>query len=107
MTDQITSALVARVLRRGGHAFISYFVLNDESRDHMASSAFDFQRVDERYAVKSEKDPEAAIAYDESFIASLHDEAGVPIVLPVHYGDWSGRAGEVGGQDVVVAQKVR
>ena len=98
-------AEISRVLKHGGRAFISYFVLNDESRQHMATSEFNFRCVDDRYGVMSERDPEAAIAYDESFIRQMHDEAGVPAILPVHYGNWSGRTGEVGGQDVVVAEK--
>ncbi|NNF39862.1 MAG: class I SAM-dependent methyltransferase [Woeseiaceae bacterium] len=98
---------IERVLRPGGRAFLSYFLLNDMSRKHMVTSEFNFQRVDDRYGVMSENDPEAAIAFDESFIRQLHDDNGIPVLLPIHYGDWSGCRGVTGGQDVLVAEKAR
>ncbi len=96
---------IERVLRPGGRAFLSYFVLNDVSRQHMMTSEFNFRRVDDRYSVMSEKDPEAAIAYDESFIKRMHDEAGIPSSFLFILATGAAAAGVIGGQDVVVAEK--
>ncbi len=96
---------MGRVLKPGGRCFISYFVLNDTSKQHMSRSDFNFSCIDGRYGVMTEDDPEAAIAYEESYIKKLHQHSGLPLMLPIHYGDWSGRVGDVGGQDVILAQK--
>ncbi len=96
---------LSRVLKCGGRCFISYFLLNDQSEKYMVDSDFNFTVAGDGYKVKSEKDPEAAIAYEEGFVTRLYRDAGLRPILPIHYGDWSGRVGAVGGQDIILAEK--
>jgi len=96
---------IHRVLRNGGRVLISCFILNEESKNHMSNSEFNFKLVDEQYGVMVEDNPEAAIAYEEKFIKKLFYKAGLNIIHPIHYGTWSGRETEVDGQDIIVAKK--
>ncbi len=97
---------VQRVLKIGGRCFISYFLLNEQSEKHMVNSDFDFTVPGQGYKLKTERDPEAAIAYEEDFITTLYQRIGLRLLPPIHYGDWSGRQATIGGQDIVVAEKV-
>jgi len=57
------------------------------------------------YRAKSKETPEAAIAYPENYVRSLHMERGLEIAEPIHYGSWPGRRGFLSYQDVAVAVK--
>lgn len=96
---------IHRVLNKDGRCLISCFILNEESKKHMLNSEFNFTQVDNRYGVLVEDNPEAAIAYEEDFIKEIFSEARLDIIHPIHYGTWSGRGAEVGGQDIIVVGK--
>jgi SAM-dependent methyltransferase len=91
-------AEIARVLRPGGRALITFFVLDDESRAAIGDgrAALAFLEPDAHVAVLSEDVPEEAVAYDEAWVrAHLGVEA-------VHHGGWRGRPGR-SFQDLVIA----
>jgi SAM-dependent methyltransferase len=96
---------INRVLDRYGRCLISWFILNAESKKHMRNSQFNFKQMDDRYGVIVEDNPESAIAYEEDFIKEIYNRAKLNIIYPIHYGTWSGRNAEVGGQDIIVAKK--
>jgi len=71
----------------------------------MSHSEFNFKRVNNRYGVIVEDNPEAAIAYEENFFKEIFSEARLNIIHPIHYGTWSGRKSTVHGQDIIVGEK--
>jgi SAM-dependent methyltransferase len=98
----------ARVLRVGGRCWISFFLLNDESRrlvdEDRASMRFPFER-DEVHRVNVQESPEAAVAYDERFVVASFQRNGLKPQVPIDYGTWSGRTDGSDYQDVVLATK--
>ena len=106
---------LARVLKPGGRAFISYFLLSPETEALLESSSVQRRfrhRVGEAY-VASVKVPELAVGYRESYIRELYAEHGFAADPEVFYGAWSGRRGHwpadsgLGDQDTVIATTVR
>jgi SAM-dependent methyltransferase len=97
---------VARVLRPGGRCIVTYFLLNDDSRRRIAAgeSYFSFPAGDGAARFEDPEDPEAVVAYDESFVRGRHTACGVPIDS-VHGGYWCGRSDYLTWQDVVVASR--
>lgn len=98
----------ARILRPGGHAAITYFLLNDISRKHLADPAgaerFPFDHGS--YRLRKEHLPEAAAAIDEAWLLERYDAHGLRVKGGIEYGGWDGRPSAVpGGQDLVIAEK--
>lgn len=100
---------VGRVLRPGGRCLITYFILNEESlrlmEEGRAGPDRNFRHELGRCRVVNEDAPEAAVAYAESEVRRMYEEAGLSIVEPVLYGGWSGRPGGISAQDIVIARK--
>ena len=71
----------------------------------MPNSRFNFKKLEDPYGVIVEDNPESAIAYEEEFLKKIFSKAGLKIIHPIHYGTWSGRESDVGGQDIIVAEK--
>jgi len=98
---------ISRVLRPGGRAAMTYFLLNDESR-HLMTLGRDKMALkhdwnhDELCRIANPDLPEAAVAHDEGRIRSFCAEAGLAPV-EISYGDWCGRPSMLGLQDLVVA----
>jgi ubiquinone/menaquinone biosynthesis C-methylase UbiE len=62
---------INRVLKPGGKSFITYFLLNDETKNLMMSkvSYFNFcYQIDERCYTADPNVPEAVVAYDDTYI---------------------------------------
>ena len=95
----------SRVLEPGGRSVVTFFIINDEARYHMMSSEHCFQPTERGYWTTQPDYPEAAIAFEEENILAMYEKAGLEIQTPIRYGSWSGRDGEVGGQDVILAIK--
>ena len=98
---------ISRVLRPGGRAVISYFLLNAESRRLMrlARNRMPFQHSwngDDLCLIANPQLPEAAVAHDEQRIRDVYAEMGLAPV-DITYGDWCGRPSLLGLQDLVVA----
>jgi len=104
------TAEVARVLKPGGRAYISYYLLDDVSRAalHRPSGEphplFRLDRGD--HWVKSDKNPAAAVAFEVDYVRDLYARHGLEVLEPVHYGGWSGReTGFPQRQDVLVGER--
>jgi SAM-dependent methyltransferase len=97
---------IARVLKKSGRCFITFFLLNDESRELMGrkESVFNFNHKGDGYQTINQVEPESAVAYEEKNIRIICEKTGFDIVPPVHYGYWCGRKGTM-LQDFIVAQK--
>jgi SAM-dependent methyltransferase len=100
---------INRVLRRGGRAVISYFLLNDESRRLMTLGRDKLGlkhtwNDDELCLIANPALPEAAVAHDEQRLRRFYAEAGLTPV-EISYGDWCGRPTLLGLQDLVIAMR--
>lgn len=95
---------IRRVLVPGGRCFATYFILNPESEKLAEANRsllkFVFP-IDHGKSIE-ENEPEAAVAFDESYLRELHRNCGLDIVEPVRYGSWCGRKSSVGYQGIVV-----
>jgi SAM-dependent methyltransferase len=100
---------VARVLKPGGRSMITYFLLNEESRQ-LIDRGLDLHKVTHVYAddplcrISDPDRPEAVVAHDERRIRSYYAETGCTL-LELSFGDWCGRASILGHQDLVIAAK--
>jgi SAM-dependent methyltransferase len=98
---------IVRVLKRKGRAFITYFLVNDDSNIliNEGKSYFRFVRSSDGFWTISQGEPESAVAYDEEYIRDLYRMHGMRILTPVRYGSWAGRQRFLSFQDIVVAEK--
>ena len=97
-------AQTARVLRKGGRAWFSFFFIDDESRARIAAgkSTLDFRFPGPGYISVETEHPEHAIAYEEEKIVSLLRRYGLEPAGPTSYGSWSGRPA-AGYQDSILS----
>jgi SAM-dependent methyltransferase len=97
---------IGRVLKPGGKAFISFFLLNDTSRQLFAQGrsmvAFSCEYSD--YSVVDPEFPETAIGLSEGFVRRCHDWSGLDI-SSINYGSWCGRSDTAFYQDIVVSAR--
>jgi len=96
---------IVRVLRPGRTAFITYFLLTEDSPDS-GERTFSFPvstAVDDCWSIDPAI-PERGIAYRETTIRGLYGNSGLRIQEPIHYGAWR-EHGLFRSQDVVVAHK--
>ena len=97
---------ISRVLRPGGRAVVTYFLLNDSSRAAIASKRgrFEFrQGSDQPCWVASSSVPEQAVAHHQETIVQLHADHGLRIDQ-IHRGSWTGTEAET-FQDVIVVTR--
>ena len=100
---------VARTLKPGGRALITFCLLNPQSRAciESGSSNLDFRHTHGCCRIVDSRAPEAAVAYDEAYVRSLYLAYGLDIAEPIHYGSWCGRRDFLDYQDIVIAVKRR
>jgi ubiquinone/menaquinone biosynthesis C-methylase UbiE len=98
---------IARVLRKNGRCFITFFLLNEESLQLIDAkkSSRDFKFDLGEYSIENEDVPEGAVGYDETFIKELYQKYNLEIKLPVYYGSWCERSQSFDYQDIVIASK--
>ena len=98
---------ITRVLKPGGTALITFFLLNQESRALLSQgrSSQNFVHPLEMCLTVSADKPEAAISYPEEHVRALYAARGLSIVEPVRYGSWCGRSAYLSYQDIVLATK--
>jgi SAM-dependent methyltransferase len=96
---------VARVLKPDGRCLVTFFVINAEAQSRMGESPLRFQPRPGGYWSTQPDNPEAAVGYDEAAVLDMYARVGLVITPHIHYGDWSGRIGSVGGQDHILAVK--
>jgi len=102
-------AEIARVLKLGGRCLITFYLTDQDSarltQSDASASAFPHDRG--HYRVENDIIPEAAVCYDGQYVRGLYRQNGFEVTLPAHYGSWRCRSTPAGGQDMVVATKVR
>lgn len=98
---------IARVLKKNGRCFITFFLLNGESLQLVDAkkSSRDFKFDLGEYRTENENIHESAVGYDETFIKELYQKYNLEINLPVFYGSWCERSHPFDYQDIVVASK--
>jgi SAM-dependent methyltransferase len=101
-------AETARVLKPGGRAVTTFFLLDAESRQLIAAgkSGLDFLEPEGHVSVLSDDVPEEAVAYDEGWVYERVGTHGLRVLEPIRPGTWCGREGGVSFQDIVVLEKV-
>jgi SAM-dependent methyltransferase len=98
---------ISRVLKKDGKCLITYFVLNNDSRNQIDKneSEFSFKYKLEDYSIEDDAKPEYAVAYEEENVRNLYNRHGINIIDPIHYGSWSGRKDFLSFQDIIVGTK--
>jgi SAM-dependent methyltransferase len=97
---------IARVLKPGGRAVISYYLMTPERRailDAGGPAAFTFRHAAEGYWAEFAAQPEAAIAFDEAAVLRGFAERGLSLRARFG-GEWVGTPEQA--QDVLVAEKL-
>jgi ubiquinone/menaquinone biosynthesis C-methylase UbiE len=101
-------AEMARVMRTGARAHLTWFIVNEASRAALAAgrSTIAFQPGPAGCQIMSPKVPEAAVAYAEQAVEDVLGRHGLRLKEPMRFGVWSGRESDyLGYQDVVLAVK--
>jgi len=105
---------IRRVLRPGGRVFVTWFLLDDDTRellrerkrprDH-AGPWLDFSYDRGNYWTTSADAPESAVAYDVEYVRASYSAVGLTVKDPIRRGEWPGRPGTPGAifQDIIVA----
>ncbi len=99
---------IARVLRRGGRCYITYFLLNEESTAcvNTGKASFLFTHALPGYRSTNTSSPLDAVAFDETYIRKLYAESGLTLAEPIHYGSWCHeRTNPLDLQDIVIGVK--
>jgi SAM-dependent methyltransferase len=108
--DDMTNYLreISRVLKPGGRSFITFFIINDDTRRLAASgqSTLDFRFDLDRCKTIDKRTPERAVGYEEQLVRKLYAGEGFRLEEPIHYGSWCGREGSLGYQDIVIATRL-
>jgi SAM-dependent methyltransferase len=93
----------ARVLRPGGRALATFFLLDGVSRAAIDEerAALRFLQPQAHVAVLRDDVPEEAVAYDEGWVRARARDAGLSVREPLHPGTWRGRDGR-SFQDILV-----
>lgn len=93
-----------RVLRPNGRIFVTAFLLDEISIAHMNSEAslFHFKDSGKGYWTTHLQRPEAATAYTLAALRAMVEDAGLRIIEPIHWGNWSSRSASVEGQDILL-----
>jgi SAM-dependent methyltransferase len=96
---------ISRTLKPGGSCLITWFLLNDVSRK-TGHDRFQFKhRVDEFSWTTIAKNPESAIAFEESYVRDLYAKYGLSIET-IEWGTWGHPDSPYDLQDLVVARKL-
>jgi ubiquinone/menaquinone biosynthesis C-methylase UbiE len=95
---------ISRVLKPGAKCFISFLLLNDESRGLIAQGKSTIRLTHDigGYSVLDPKFPETTVGLPEDFVRERFEKAGLAITR-VHYGSWCGRNASNFYQDIVLS----
>lgn len=83
---------IARVLKRQGICYISYYLLNPTSRKGIDAGwsffPFPFTYGSETCRIGNTERPEDVVAYDEGYVKGLYEKHGLRIEEPIIHGKW-------------------
>jgi SAM-dependent methyltransferase len=101
---------IAGRLAPGGRALLTFFVLSEEQQRLAAAGrnrlSFAASRDGGRWAVRRPQAPTAAVAYRRDVLEERLEAAGFDLQRSeIHPGTWSGDAGGLSYQDIVLARK--
>ena len=97
---------IARVLKHGGRAFLTFYLMNEAWRYRVAGGqllAAEFPYKCERYSVADIHNPEAVVAYEEKDAIKFFVDAGLQL-NELSLGRWSNNDGWT-HQDAILAGK--
>jgi ABC-type multidrug transport system fused ATPase/permease subunit/GT2 family glycosyltransferase/ubiquinone/menaquinone biosynthesis C-methylase UbiE len=99
---------IARVLKKGGRCFITFFLINDQVDDLIDNkkSYFRLNHRLENCRIEYTNNPEAVVGYDEALVFGMYSKYGLAVQQPILYGSWCGRADYVSWQDIIIASKL-
>ena len=107
LADEVDRYLAetARVLEPDGRLLATLFLFDDEARERQrdGGTAIAFGHEHWPASFADAELPEAAVAYDESWVLERLAAHGLTPHTPPRRGSWSGRAGADGFQDAIVA----
>jgi hypothetical protein len=88
---------------------LRFFILTGESLELMNAGLSDLKFVNALGMCRTTNPeiPEAAVAYEESFLQQAFNRRGLAITEPIRYGSWSGRQDFVSYQDIIVVRKAQ
>ncbi|HEY8506433.1 MAG TPA: class I SAM-dependent methyltransferase [Gemmataceae bacterium] len=100
-------AEIARVLKPGGRCLATFFLLNAEARELIASGRgqMAFAYPADGYRTVNPDRPEDAVAFEEQSVREMFRRGGLEVREPVRYGSWCGRGTFVSFQDIVIGVK--
>ncbi|UCF81875.1 MAG: class I SAM-dependent methyltransferase [Acidobacteriota bacterium] len=100
-------AEISRVLKKGKRAYLTYYLLNQESLRAIREKtlALNFEYAFGSYRTINKDVHEHSIAHDESLVRDLHRKYELTISEPVRRGSWFGKIDSSDYQDVVIARK--
>jgi hypothetical protein len=90
-----------------GKTLITFFLLTPQTLERVmrGESTLPFIYEGAGFRAVSELVPEAAVAYDESYIKELYERCGLTLTAPIRYGTWSYCFSDFEYQDFIVAKK--
>lgn len=96
---------IARVLKPGGRAIVSFFLLDDSVRlaDPLVQPSFK-HFPEEYYAVSDPAHPESAIAYDLNVVSNAFNSRSLEVVR-IERGSWRALVNPLTYQDLVIVRK--
>lgn len=101
---------IHRVLKPGGHAYLTFFVLNDNSKAQMirGNNEFNFQYDHGDYRLLDEKVKSANVAYEEKYLFSEIIKPNQFSMVSIEYGTWSmqEKGSPIAFQDRLVIKKI-
>lgn len=102
------SRQLALLLRPGGRLFATFFLLDEVSIEAMGQGGtrLTFPDASERMMAGAVGHPPgSAVAFQRDYVERILDATGFSVVQPTLRGGWSGAAGDLTYQDVVVAER--
>jgi SAM-dependent methyltransferase len=87
-----------RVLRPGGQMLLTWFLLADAQ---LIAPDFDFQPTTGPASIADPSNPEAAVAYPETWLRERITTKNLSLREPIHFGSWRGMT-SIPYQDIVV-----
>ena len=98
---------ISRTIKPGGRCVMSCFLLNTDvaALVKASKSGIDFKYVRSNCTISNQDVPEAAVAYEETFLRDRFAKYRLKIIEPVYYGSWPGREKFLSYQDIILATK--